>query len=233
MSPAANTAAAELRRRSSAERADLESRLAREHHVRQRADACDDRVGLESQPAFGDDRADPASVAVTLAFETLDLVLADDLDPVLLENPLEVAPGGLAEGALKRHRLLHHDRAALAQLGQRRGDLAANVGAADHHDPLAALDIGSDRLGVGQRAQVVDALEVAAVNRQAAHHCAGGDEGAAEFDRLTVRERGRPRVGIERHHAGAGEQLDRVVMPPLLRLDHGIVARLATLKQAL
>ena len=51
---------------------------------------------------------------------------------------------------------------------QRRGDLAADVGAADQHDLLGVRDALADRVGVAERAQVVDLLELAAARRSAA-----------------------------------------------------------------
>ena len=68
-------------------------------------------------------------------------------------------PDALAEAPLQRGALLHDDRAALADRGQRRGDLAADVGAADQHDVLRVGHPLADRVGVAERAQVVDLLE--------------------------------------------------------------------------
>ncbi len=99
----------------------------------------DDRVRLQREAAAGDDALDTA-----VALEALELVLAVDLDPVFREQPLEEAPGGLAEAAFERDLLLHHDRAALAEHRQRGRDLAADVGAADQHHPLSVGDALAD-----------------------------------------------------------------------------------------
>ena len=59
--------------------------------------------------------------------------------------------------------LQHHHRDLLAQQRQRGRDLGADVGAADHHDVLGVLGVRADGVRVAQRAQVVDAVEVGAV----------------------------------------------------------------------
>ena len=65
---------------------------------------------------------------------------------VLLESALEEPPGLLAEVAAERHVLEHHHRARAAELGQRRGNLAGDVGAADQHDSLPGrVFVGSCR----------------------------------------------------------------------------------------
>ena len=93
--------------------------------------------------------------------------------------------------------LLHHDRAALAQQRQRRGDLAGDVGAADQHHLLGVRHAVADRVGVAERAQVVDLLELAAADVQPAHVGAGGDQRLVELDLLLVRELRRARLQVE------------------------------------
>src|SRR6185503_433024 len=102
------------------------------------------------------------------ALEPRDLVGAPDLDPVPLADRAEVGAAPAPELAFERLGLLHHDRDALAELPQRRGDLGADVRAADADDPLGAVDVAADRVGVAERAEVVDALELGAVDGQAA-----------------------------------------------------------------
>ena len=127
----------------------------------------------------------------------------------------EVAPGGGAEAALERVVLEHDHRHAAAQLGQRGGDLGGDVGAADAHDVLGALGLRADAVGVAERAQVVHALELGAVDGQAADHGAGRDQGAVEADLLLGRELGRARRGVELEDARARQQLDAVGLPPV------------------
>ena len=63
---------------------------------------------------------------------------------------------------------------------QRRGDLAADVGAADQHDALRAVGVLADRVGVAERAQVVDPLELAALDVQPPHVRAGREQRLVE-----------------------------------------------------
>ena len=103
----------------------------------------------------------------------------------------------------------------LAELGQRGGHFGGDVGAADAHDALGALDVLADRVGVAERAQVVHALELGAVDRQPADHRAGRDQRAIEADLLLGGELGGARGGVELEHAGARQQLDAVRVPPV------------------
>ena len=79
---------------------------------------------------------------------------------VLLQPVLEEAPGLLAEAATEGHRLLHDHRAGTAERGQRGGHLARDVGPADQDHPLAG-GVVPDRLAVAERAQVMDARQLA------------------------------------------------------------------------
>jgi hypothetical protein len=67
----------------------------------------------------------------------------------------------------------------------------------------------------------VDPVEVAAVGPQAAHVRSGRDERLVEPDLLARGELRHPLAGVELHHARAGEQLDVVLLPPIVleRLD--------------
>ena len=163
-----------------------------------------------SRPRCGHD-----ALHALVALEARDLVAADDLDAVLLEHAPEVAPGGGAEAALERMVLEHDHRHLLAQLGQRGGDLGGDVGAAHADDVLGALGLRADAVGVAERAQVVHALELGAVDRQAADHGAGRDQRAVEADLLLGRELGRARGGVEVEDARARQQLDVVGLPPV------------------
>ena len=107
--------------------------------------------------------------------------------------------------------LLHHDRALAAERGQRRRDLGGDVGAADEHHVLGVLGVRADRVGVVERAQVVDAVEVGAVEAQAADVRAGGEQQLAVADHVLVGERDRVRLGVELHRARARQQLDVVL----------------------
>ena len=85
--------------RDAAAGAELEPGGAREHHVGHRARAHDHRVGFElGGPCLVIDLGD----AAVGALEAVELVVAVDGDPVLLEAVLEEASGALAEPAAER-----------------------------------------------------------------------------------------------------------------------------------
>jgi hypothetical protein len=87
------------------------------------------------------------------------------LHAVFLEHSLEEAPDLLAEERLEGHVLHHHDLAVHAvRRGERGRDLAADVAPADQHRPLAGLGVRPDRVRVAERPEIVDALQVAAVD---------------------------------------------------------------------
>ena len=118
--------------------------------------------------------------------------------------------------------------------GRERGrHLAADVAAADQHGALGLLGVGADRVGVAERAQVVDAVEVAALRAQPAHVRAGGEQRVVELDLVLGRQRGHALVAVELHHAGAGEQLDVLLAPPLVGAEQHVLPGLLALQVAL
>ena len=139
-----------------------------------------------------DSRDDALHAAVAL--EARQRVRRHAVDPVRVQHAGEEAARRLAEAGRQRRVLDHDERALLAHRGQRRRDLAGDVGAADQHDALGLLGVGPDRRGVAERAQVVDALEVAAVDAQPAHVRARGEQRLAEADLVLGRERRGARV---------------------------------------
>src|SRR6202043_3316842 len=126
------------------------------------AGADDDAFGVELEPVARDDSRDAA-----LALEALELVAAVDHDAVLLEQLVKEAPGVGAEAAFERHALLHDDGAALTHLGERGGDLATDVRATDQDHVLGVREAVADRVGVRERAQVIDLLELASLDVEA------------------------------------------------------------------
>ena len=70
---------------------------------------------------------------------------------MVLQHTVEEARDLLAELALERHVLEHHDRALDSEgRGERGGHLAPDVAPADQHRPLGLLGIGADRVRVGR-----------------------------------------------------------------------------------
>ena len=161
------------------------------------------RVGARAQrPPFVTTRGD----APVGALEALELVAAVDLDAVLLEPLLEVAPG-LARRSRARASTSSCMTIAqrLPQQRQRGRDLAADVGAADQHDVLGVLGVGADRVGVAERAQVVDALQLGSPSTlQPPHVRAGGEQRLVEARRSSLLDSvASVRRGVELHHARA------------------------------
>src|SRR5262249_46364563 len=126
--------------------------------------------------------------AAVASLEALELVVGMDRDAVLLEELVEEAPGVGPEATFERDALLHDDRAPLADLRERSGDLAAYVGAPDHDDVLSVGEVLADREGVAERAQVVDPLELTALDVEAADIRAGREQQLAELDFVLVGE---------------------------------------------
>ena len=91
-------------------------------------------------------------------------------------TPWKKPPTSAPNCALEGDVLLHDDRALAPLRRERRGHLAADVAAADQHHALGVRGLLADGIRVGERAQVVDAVEVAAVRPQAAHVRAGGEQ---------------------------------------------------------
>ena len=105
-----------------------------------------------------------------------------------------------------------------AERRERRRDLAGDVGPADQHDVLGLLGVGADRVRVAQRAQVVDAVELAALEPQAAHVRPCREQRHVVADDLLGRQRGGAGVRVEPHHARARGELD-----PLVRIPGAVV----------
>jgi hypothetical protein len=182
---------------------ELEAGLAGEHDVGRRADRDQRRAARDLQAR----RADQALDAVR-AREALDLLAGVDLDAVLAQHLADHRGDLRAERQRQRALLGEDERRADAHRRQRRGDLARDERAADDADPAGALGVGAQRVGVAQGAQEVDAVEVAALERQAPHVRPGRDQRVAVGDRPLRRQ---PRLvgrGVELHDARAREDLD-------------------------
>jgi hypothetical protein len=216
MSPAANTAAAEV----SGARGEL--------HVRRHAGADPDRFGRQLETAARDHALDALG-----AVEALELVLAVHGHAVRSEQLFEEAPDARAEAALQRVALLHHDRRPFAELAHRGGDLAADVGAADQDDLLRVLDPRADRVRVAERPQVVDLLEMTTLDVQASHVGSRRKQRRAELDLLLARQLRGARVEVERCHARAKQQFDVLLRPPLGRAEVRLFALLLAAQVAL
>lgn len=156
----------------------------------------------------------------------IELVVTDDLDAVLLEHSADEPSGRRAECVLERMVLLHEDRAALAQRGERRGHLAAHVRPADEYHPLGVREVAAQCVGVPQRAEIVDSVELRARDGEPPHHRSRGEQDLIELDLLARGQRRHSGDEIQRGHARPREQLHVVGVPPARLNDQHLLARL-------
>ena len=134
-------------------------------------------------------------------------------------------PASIPNATAQRHRLHHHHRAGAAQLGERRRDLAGDVGAADHDDPLAGRVL-ADRVAVAERPQVVDPLQLAPGDVQPAHVGAGGEQRLVERRHLLRRRAWRFALRVELRDRGPRQHLDLLLGVPVGGPEQRVLARL-------
>ena len=210
----------------------LEPGRARQRHVRHHADADHDHVAVELQAALRHDLAARARPTPSKRSSSSPPCTST---PCSSSASWKKRPTSLAELALERDLLLHHDRALDAvRRGQRGGHLAADVAAADQHGALGALGVGADRVRVAERAQVVDALQVAAVDAHAGAR-------SRRWRSAPCRTRPRPwsTASPRRSPVSSFITLVRVIssmscsLPPLVGAEQRVLARLLALQVAL
>ena len=103
-----------------------------------------------------------------LALERFDAGAEQQLDAVVA---VQVAVDGAdlgAEHALQRHRHRVDHRHVGAALARGGGELGADPAGADHDHPAVGVEALAQGVAVGERAQVVDAVEVGAGDRDPA-----------------------------------------------------------------
>ena len=127
-----------------------------------------------------------------------------------------------AEHAQERQLERLDDGDVEALLARRRRDLAADPARPDDDQvAAAALEHGADRVGVAERAQHVDAVEVGARQRQALGLGARGQQQAVVGDLLAALEHDRAGREVDALGAHAGAQRHVVVGVPALLLQVG------------
>ena len=114
---------------------------------------------------------------------------------------------------------------AVAIRGLRRGQFGPDVAATDQYNALGLCGLLAQRVGVADRAQVMDAVELGAVGAQDAHVRPGCQECLVETHLVLVRELGDPRLEVERQHAGASQEIDALLFIPIGRAKHDVPAR--------
>ena len=190
--------------------AELEPGGPGEHDVRRDADAADDEAGRQLAPAGRDDALD-----ALLALEPRDLVGVDDRRRRARRarrgrRRRPVRPSVRSIGSSSSITIV----TCLPSCGERRRDLAADVGAADADDVLDPVELAADRVGVAVGAHVVDAVELRPVDLEPADHRARRDERVLVADRLLRGQRRLARLRVELHDARARQQLDGRVVEP-------------------
>jgi hypothetical protein len=91
---------------------------------------------------------------------------------------------------------------------------------------LRLLGVAANGVRVPVRAQIVDPLQVGPVRAQPADVRSGREQRGAEAHFLLARQLHDALGGVELHRARPGQELDVVLLPPLLGLHEGVVARL-------
>ena len=185
---------------------DREAGRRRELRTRCGPHAHDDRRAVDRPAAPGADALDHA-----IALERRHAVAEQHLHAVL-EMDVAVDRSDLrAEDALQRHQGRADQGDLEAALARARGHLGPDPAPA-HDDELAAgVQALAERIAVGQRPQIVDAVKVAARNGQAARLGAGREQQTVEREPFAGVERKLAVVGIDVDDALAEAQLDRVV----------------------
>ena len=130
-----------------------------------------------------------------------------------------------AEHPAEKNRLQHHQGAGAAELGQRSGDLAADERTTDHHHALAR-GVLTDGIAVADRAQVVDALQVAPGDVQAPHVGARGQQPLVKAELVSAGELHPPLTWVDRHGRDLALDLDALLVVPLGRARQDLLPRL-------
>lgn len=143
------------------------------------ADALDDNVGGEFLSALEVDGADAGGVLLIRA-GVGDLGVHDELDAVLLQDPLEDFADFGAEDGLGGRRLHADDGDGVLVVCEEVGDLHADEGGADDDDALGGVaEGGGDGLCVLEGAEQEDVVELAGaetVEREAVWRGARGED---------------------------------------------------------
>ena len=147
-----------------------------------------------------------------IAFERRDGGIGHDLDavPGML--------GGKEGGHRRRHDPVHHalqrfdhDDCA-AELAQARGDLEADVAAADDHRLRAGQDGGLDPIRIGKRAQIQRPAQIDARHAQPPRPSAGAERERVVAEPGAVCTDHRPLLTQDASHARAEAQIDIVLL---------------------
>ena len=143
-----------------------------EFGVRNDADADDHQIGRNAFARFGEHRFDVA----VLAGEPRDLGAGANVHAATGVQAVIERAHRRCRDALQ-NALFHFEHGdGEAGRDRDRRDFEADVTAAGDGDVLAGAESGADRIDVGDRAQVVDARQIAAGNVEAPRAAAGGDQ---------------------------------------------------------
>lgn len=157
----------------------------------------------------------PPSKADSGAQEHLDAVVSVDVavDRAHLD----------AEHVRKQHRARVDHRHLEAGLASRGRSLAPDPARADHHELAAPPDPLPQPVGIRQRAQVVDPVEIRSRERQAPRLRAGRQQQPVIRQPLASREHDLRRRRVDALHGRCGTQLDLVARVEALRLEKDLL----------
>ena len=130
-----------------------------------------------------------------------------------------------AEDALVGQRERIDDRDVEAALARRGRELAADPSGAHDDDPATAVQTLAQRVAVLQRAQVMDAAEFGARDRDPAWLRAGGQQQPVVVIGAPVGERNARPTKVDRGHGRVGLEQDLVVFVEALLVNVGLLAR--------
>ncbi len=180
----------------------------------------DGQAALDAPPLAGHDALDPAG-----PLERRHGIVQDHLDAVVAMETLDHPADVFAERPIER-RLERLDGDDLEpRLAHRRRDLCADEAESDDDRAAPARHRVADAVGVGHRAQVVDAGQIEAGNRDPAISAAGRDEQLIELEPVAVLQRERPLLRVDPHDRGPQAHLDVALSIEVRRPKQGCLER--------
>jgi len=128
-----------------------------------------------------------------------------------------------AEHVLQRHRARAYHRHLEARLAGRGRHLASDPARTDDHELATPLDPLAQPLGIRQRAQVVDLVEIGPRERQPPRLGAGGQQEPVIAEPLAARQHDLRRRRVDALHGGCGTQLDLVARVEVFRVEEDLL----------
>src|SRR5215218_15648 len=199
---------------------DLRAGVSQEIRGRLDAEAHHYKVALDATTAPGNYPLHAAG-----ALECSHRVLEDHGRPVVAVNPFHHPADLLAENPAQRHLIAVHDDDIHPRLPERRRHLRADK-AHPHHYCLASRgDLRANTVGVGHRAQAMDAFQIQARNGKMPVPPPGGDEKLVIGHTLPIVELDHPLGGVYPRGPNPEPGLDAVLLVEVGRLYQRLIER--------